>query len=44
MLLQRTGLDIWPYRDTRFLIVDYETFFCADIDSKTFKRLEFSKF
>ena len=46
MLLQKTGKDIWGHQDTRFLLVDYQTIFCADFkyDStpKFFKKLEFS--
>jgi hypothetical protein len=30
MLLQKTGKDIWGHQDTRFLLVDYQTIFCAD--------------
>jgi hypothetical protein len=30
IFLQKTGLDIWGHQDTRFLLVDYQTIFCAD--------------
>ena len=42
ILLQKTGLDLWYGRDTRFLVVDYQTIYCADFYFKTFYRLEFS--
>ncbi len=42
ILLQKTGFDIWSYRDARFLVVDYQTIYCADFGAKCFKRLEFS--
>jgi hypothetical protein len=42
ILLQKTGLDIWSYIDTRFLVVDHETIYCAY--DETLKKLEFSNF
>ena len=44
ILLQKTGLDIIFDLNTKLLIVDYETIYCADYDTKSFKRLEFQKY
>ena len=46
IFLQKTGLDIWGHQDTRFLVVDYQTIYCAEFKNdstpKFFKKLEFS--
>ena len=46
IFLQKTGLDISGVPNTKFLLFDYQTIYCADFknDSTTkfFKRLEFS--
>jgi hypothetical protein len=42
ILLQKTGLDMEFQADSRFLIVDNQTIYCADYKTKIFKRLEFT--
>jgi hypothetical protein len=44
IFLQKTGLDLRSYRDTRFLFVDNQTIYCAYFGTKCFKRLEFQKY
>jgi hypothetical protein len=44
ILLQKTGLNISSHLNTRFLVVDNQTIYCADYKMKTFKRLEFQKY
>ncbi len=44
ILLQKTGLDIIYELNTKLLMVDYETIYCADYNTKSFKRLEFQKY
>ena len=43
IFLQNTGLDIVNPIDTRFLLVDNQTIYCADHRTKIFKRLEFNQ-
>ena len=42
ILLQKTGLDIFGHRFTRYLVVDFKTIYCANYLEKTFYRLEFN--
>jgi hypothetical protein len=44
ILLQKTELDIIFNLNTKLLMVDYETIYCADYNTKSFKRLEFQKY
>jgi hypothetical protein len=39
---QKTGLDIFSHLKTRFLVDDDKTIYCADFETKTFKRLRFN--
>jgi hypothetical protein len=43
IFLQKTGLDIVNPIDTRFLLVDNQTIYCADYETESFKRLEFNQ-
>jgi hypothetical protein len=43
IFLQNTGLDIVNPIDTRFLLVDNQTIYCADYETESFKRLEFNQ-
>jgi hypothetical protein len=42
ILLQKTGLELGFYKNKRFLVSDYETIYCADLDFNTFYKLKFS--
>ena len=42
ILLQKTRLDILGHLDTRYLVVDFKTIYCANYLEKTFYRLEFN--
>jgi hypothetical protein len=42
ILLQKTGFGIEVLIETRLLIVDYQTIYCADYKTKSFIKLEFS--
>jgi hypothetical protein len=46
IFLQKTGLDISGVPNTKFLVFDYQTIYCADFKNestpKFFKKLEFS--